>query len=130
LGPVIADIARQVTREQESSEWRITITDPDGQPVMVTTTRRRPTRFQRRLVEARNPTCVFPGDRTPAANCDLDHRHPWAEGGPTSSHNLAPCCRHHHQLKDHGWKLEMIKPGHYRWTSPLGHTYTVGPDPP
>ncbi len=76
------------------------------------------------------PDLRLPGNRTPAADCDLDHRHPWAEGGPNSSHNLTPCCRHHHQLKDHGWKLEMIKPGHYQWTSPLGHTYTVGPDPP
>ena len=31
------------TREQDDSEWRITITDPEGAPVMVTTTRRRPT---------------------------------------------------------------------------------------
>ena len=129
-GPVLADIARQVVQEQTDSEWRITITDPDGQPVIVTTTSRRPTKFQRRLVEARNPTCIFPGDRTPAADCDLDHTHAWSHGGPTSSNNLGPCCRHHHRLKDAGWKLEMITPGHYQWTSPLGHTYSVGPDPP
>ena len=129
-GPVIADVARQVARDQDDSEWRITITDSEGAPIAVTTTRRRPTAAQRRQVEARNPTCVFPGDRTPAASCDLDHTNPWIRTHHTNTTDLDPLCRHHHQLKDHGWTLIMIKPGHFRWTSPLGHHYTTGPDPP
>src|SRR5690606_1772267 len=43
-GPVIADIARQVARQQENSRWIYTVTDPDtGEPVQTGVTRRRPT---------------------------------------------------------------------------------------
>ncbi len=130
-GPVIADVARQVAREQADSEWRITITDPEGAPVAVTTTRRRPTAAQRRQVEARNPNCVFPGCRFPSAQSDIDHVHDWADTHQTCTTDLDPLCRHHHVGKHkRGWKLKRIRPGTYQWTSPLGHNYTVGPDPP
>jgi hypothetical protein len=34
-------------------------------------------------------------------------------------------------LKHEGeWKLEQLEPGVFRWTSRLGHVYTVGPGPP
>ena len=48
FGPVIADVARQIVDEQHDAEWRITITDNDGQPSGVVTTRRRPTAVQKR----------------------------------------------------------------------------------
>ena len=83
-GPVIADVARQVAEEQDKAEWRITVTDPDtGRPIHVGITRRRPTSSQRRSVEAVALTCVLPGCRMPARESDLDHRSPWADGGPT-----------------------------------------------
>jgi hypothetical protein len=129
-GPVIADIARQVASEQSEAEHRVTVTE-NGTPVWTGTTRRRPSTHQQRQVEARNPTCVFPGCRMPSAESDLDHTHAYSEGGPTEPENLAPLCRHDHQLKHTpGWKLKPTTPGHYQWTSPLGHTYTTGPDPP
>ena len=129
-GPVIADIARQVTEEQSDSEWRYTITNEEGQVVHNGTTRRRPTVHQTRNVEARNPICAFPGCRMPAAECDIDHNQPWSEGGPTDLSNLAPLCRHDHVIRHHGWKIEQLRPGTYQWISPLGHTYSVGPGPP
>jgi hypothetical protein len=130
-GPVIADIARQVVEELDKAEWRTTVTNPDtGQPVHVGTTRRRPTRAQRRRIEAVAPTCVFPGCRMPARNSDLDHRQAWADGGPTQEDNLEPLCRHDHQLKHAGWKLEGLETGEYQWTSPLGLKYTVDPRAP
>jgi hypothetical protein len=130
-GPVIADIARQVAAQQLEDEWRVTVTDPEtGMAVWTGTSRRRPTAAQRREVEARNPTCTFPGCRIPAAGCDIDHHTAWAQGGPTQPWNNGPLCRHDHRLKDKGWTLEQVRPGYYRWTSPLGHTYLTGPDPP
>jgi hypothetical protein len=130
-GPVIADIARQTISEQDDSEWRFTATDPGtGQIVHTGTTRRRPSTNQRRRVEAQHLTCVFPGCRMPARECDIDHRHPWSQGGLTDEFNLAPLCRHHHRLKHNGWNIETVSPGMHIWTSPLGHTYTTGPDPP
>ena len=128
-GPVIADIARQVARDQTTSTHRVTVTD-HGEPVWTGTTRRRPTTHQTRHVETTIPTCVFPGCRMPATECDLDHTRAWAEGGPTTTDNLSPLCRHDHRLKHAGWKMKRIRPGIYQWTSPLGHTYTTGPDPP
>jgi hypothetical protein len=130
FGPVIADIARQVTEEQPDSEWRYTITDDEGRVVHNGTTRRRPTADQARQVEARNPTCVFPGCRMPASDCDLDHNQAWSEGGPTEVENLAPLCRHDHVIRHGGWAIKQPRPGIYQWTSPLGQKYTVGPGPP
>ena len=130
-GPVIADVARQVTEEQSGAEWRVTVIDPEtGAVVHNGTTRRRPGAGLKRHVESRSPTCVFPGCRMPATDCDLDHNRARSEGGPTNSKNLGPLCRHDHVIKHHGWKVEQLKPGIYRLTSPLGHRYSTRPEPP
>jgi hypothetical protein len=127
---VIADIARQVASKQSEAEHRVTVTE-GGEPIWTGTTRRRPTTHQKRQVEALNPTCAFPGCRNPATECDIDHTIAYSEGGPTEVDNLAPLCRHDHQLKHQpGWKLKPTTPGIYQWTTPLGHTYTTGTDPP
>ena len=126
-GPVIADIARQVAELQQKSEWRWNLTDPHtGGLVCSGTTRRRPTTTQRRHIEARQPTCIFPGCRMPARRCDLDHRHPWAQGGATCSHNLEPLCRFHHRIRHrHHWNHQPLADGDHLWESPLGRRYTT-----
>ena len=132
-GPVIADIARQIARNQLNSEWRWTLVDPDtGQPIDGGITRRRPTVAQRRKVTTLHPTCVHPGCRMPAYSCDLDHTTPYAETRTTCTDDLAPLCRHHHRLKHHGgWTYKPHRRrGDFEFTSPLGHTYTTsGRDP-
>lgn len=132
-GPVIADIARQVTEQQESSEWRFRVTDPDtGLPVAMGATRkRRHNTHQRRQVELRDLTCVFPGCRMPATDCDLDHIETWAETGQTSIKASAPGCRHDHVGRHQfNWTYRPIRGGDYLWTSRLGHTYTTSGRPP
>ena len=131
-GPVIADIARQIAEDSPGAEWRWTLTHPDtGQIVDNGTTRRRPTAAQRRHLQARNRHCVFPGCRMPAVDCDMDHRRQWAHGGPTKVTNLAPLCRHHHNLRHHsGWNHQALPNGDHLWTSRLGHTYTTSGLPP
>lgn len=128
-GPVVADIARQVTHGQT---WKVAVTDPHtGGIIWSGVTRRRPDTAQRRHVSAENPTCVFPGCRMPAGESDIDHTHPWAEGGETSCDNLGPLCRHDHRAKHDGkWQLRRLAPGSFEWTSRLGHTYRTGTDPP
>ena len=132
FGPVIADIARQVAEQQRQASWRWTVTDPDtGQPLHHGITRRRPLTGERRQVETRNSTCIFPGCRMPSVGCDLDHRQPWAAGGPTSPDNLAPLCRHDHRIKHRsGWTYQPLPNGDHRWTSRLGHSYTTSGIPP
>ncbi|NOY56563.1 MAG: DUF222 domain-containing protein [Actinobacteria bacterium] len=126
-GPVIADIARQVAERQEEAEWRFVVTDPDtGLPLHDGITRRRPSVEQRRFVETRDRTCVFPGCRMPATDCDLDHRDPYAQGGSTDPTNLAPLCRHDHGIRHQaGWTYQSLPDGGHEWTSRLGHRYTI-----
>lgn len=132
FGPVIADIARQVVDEQRDAEWRFTVTHPDTGLAMHTgTTRRRPSAEQRRAVESRDTTCVFPGCRMPAVACDLDHRVLYSEVGRTSVDDLAPLCRHDHGVRHKaGWRHVLLANGDHRWTTKLGHSYTTSGKPP
>jgi len=73
----------------------------------------------------RDLTCVFPWCTRPAESCDLDHVIPYAEGGTTSSDNIATLCRRHHRLKTHhsGWGYTVLEPGCYLWSSPHGYQF-------
>jgi hypothetical protein len=74
----------------------------------------------RTALEARDPTCVVPGCDV-RHGLEIDHRVPYAEGGPTTLGNLARLCRWHHSLKTHRrWRLDG-GPGSWTWS---------GPDPP
>ncbi len=129
-GPVIADIARQTEQQQQNASSRWTVTDPTtGLLIADGTTRRRPTPKQRRTVEARYSTCVHPGCRMPAINCDLDHRTPHAETGRTDPNDLYPLCRYHHNLKTKcGWSYKPVANNNLQFTTPLGHTYPTNPN--
>ena len=59
-GPVIADVARQVASNQTEVEHRVAVTDTRRARLSTGITRRRPTTSQRRYVQARDRTCVFP----------------------------------------------------------------------
>lgn len=123
LGPVIADIARQIAERNTDSHWQFTQVDDHGTVIDTGITRRRFSAAQRRLIEARHRTCGFPGCRMPAADCDIDHTRPFGEGGPTETENGTPECRHDHILiHQGGWRHRVIA-GRHVWTSPLGHTY-------
>jgi hypothetical protein len=126
-GPVIADIAKQVAKDQQDAEWRYTVTHPaTGEVIHDGITSRRPTAGMRRRAQARDTTCIFPGCRMPAVDCDIDHTTRWADGGATCECNQAPLCRHNHITKDtHGWKYQRLPNGDYQWTSKLSHTYTT-----
>jgi hypothetical protein len=129
-GPIIAEMARQIALEEVAGKWTFTITD-DGTVVSTGTLSRRPTAAQRRQAYADYPTCVFPGCRMAAYDCDLDHRQPHAEGGPTHNDNLEPLCRHHHMTRHNTpWRLTRDSDGHHTWISPLGHRYLIKRGPP
>jgi len=132
-GPVIADIARQLTEGNTRGQWRWTVTHPDSdQPVAGGVTRRRPIATDQRQVETRQPTCYFPGCRMPAVQCDLDHRTPWSEVQETSADGLDAGCRYDHVTVRHrlGWKHQLLPNGDHLWISPLGHRYTKSGLPP
>ncbi|MGH3491528.1 MAG: pentapeptide repeat-containing protein [Actinopolymorphaceae bacterium] len=93
--------------------------------------RYKPTAAQRRLIQAMHRTCSQPGCSRPAVQCDLDHVVEHRLGGPSCMCNLAPLCRRHHRAKHEGsWYWTQNQPGHLTAQSPLGHTYTIQPEPP
>lgn len=129
FGPVIADIARQTTAELINGRWEYVVTD-QGQPIATGTTSRRPTASMTRQIRARYRTCVFPGCRTPAEDCDMDHIVPWAQDGATAVCNNSPGCRHDHRIRHQwNWTYQRLPSGHHQWTSPLGRIYTTKPEP-
>ncbi len=127
FGPVVADLARRAAAG--SRRWEYSIRDGDtGDVIDVGTTRRRPTAALGRAVQARQSTCVFPGCRMPAIECDFDHIDEYAKGGPTSADNLAPACRHDHLIKHrYGWTYRRRPDGTIEWTSRLGLQHVTLP---
>ncbi|MGI9667256.1 MAG: HNH endonuclease signature motif containing protein, partial [Acidimicrobiia bacterium] len=109
---------------QTEGTWRYTLTDGD-RVLQAGPLRRRPTASLRRLIEAKNRRCVFPGCRTPSSDCDIDHRIEYQHGGTTTEDNLTPLCRKDHRLKSTGrWTYQPTDDGDYLWTSPLGIKHT------
>lgn len=128
FGPVIADIARQIADQQHDAMWTFEAKEPETGEIYVGTTSRRPTADLRRRVTARYPTCIHPGCRMPATQCDLDHGEDWAKGGLTTLCNLAPLCRHHHRLKHlTGWTYRKLADGAIEWVSQFGLRYITHP---
>ena len=102
LGPIPADTARTLAADGRWTAW---ITDATNTIHTTGTRNYTPTASLARLVRARHPHCRFPGCRQPATRCDLDHATPWPHG-PTTTDNLGPLCRRHHNLKTHtDWTL-------------------------
>ncbi len=121
--PVIADLARQHADLEQNAQ---TGTDPFAADA----DRRHPGAAQRRHLQVRDRRCIGPCCRTPARATDQDHTRDHHQGGPTLAYNLGGACRHDHRLKgEGGWTLVQPEPGHFRWTSRLGHTYHVHPEP-
>lgn len=124
FGPVVKDV---LARIDPDNRWQMVVTD-QGQVIDTVVIRRRPTGPMRRQVEVRDQTCIFPGCRMPATNCDLDHRIPYAEGGLTHPDQLAPLCRYDHVTRHKaGWTHRRNPDGSHTWHSPLGATYTRPP---
>jgi hypothetical protein len=94
-----------------------------------TTDAYRPTEATRRRSELLAERCVFPHCTRSAAACDHDHVVPYDHdapdrGGPSCDCNIAPLCRHHHQLKTHaGWGYSVLDTGLWLWSDPHGQQF-------
>ncbi|MBK6872586.1 MAG: hypothetical protein IPG94_14810 [Kineosporiaceae bacterium] len=137
-GPLTADAIRELLaglhRMGATATWRCLVTDDTpGSPTHGTVLGigkaphalvRTATGLLRELVQAREQCCTFPGCRRRAITCEVDHRTPHAEGGPTCECNLHPLCKHHHRLRDRGFTPTLVDPGTglpiTQWVTPTG----------
>jgi hypothetical protein len=116
IGPIPVEVARRLSSD---AIVKAILTDGEDVRSVAHLGRTIPSRI-RSALEARDPTCVVPGCDT-RVGLEIDHRVPFAEGGPTALENLARLCRWHHHLKSHrGYRLSG-SPGGWSWS---------GPDPP
>jgi hypothetical protein len=133
-GPVLAEIARQVGSDPRRT-WRYRAIDGHGRLVKQGRIRTRPTppvgspAAEYAFVKARDGRCRFPTCRVPARHCQVDHTTQRQHGGKHTRGNLCLVCVHHHRAKDEGgYQLRQLDDGRLEWTTPLGHTYTTGPE--
>ncbi|MGH3322035.1 MAG: DUF222 domain-containing protein [Streptosporangiaceae bacterium] len=126
-GPIPAGLARELT--DRSNVWlRRLFTDAHDDTI----TGRDPTRRRfdgplGALIRAADQQCGRPW-----CDCrivDIDHRHPYAAGGPTTRANGDGYCRRSHTTRHlPGWQVACVDfdgdaPKVLEWTTPTGHRY-------
>ena len=102
------------------------LTPPPGDPGY------RPRTALDRFVRTRDRRCRFPGCRLPVpTGGELDHDHPYAEGGRTAAGNLTGYCTPHHRGKHQapGWTSTLAPDGTLTVTTPTGLTAVTEPPP-
>ncbi|GAA1607279.1 HNH endonuclease signature motif containing protein [Leucobacter chromiireducens] len=105
---------------------KVTVSGETGDVLSVD--RYRPSAQMRGFLGARDLHCRFPGCRVPVNRCDIDHTIPAADGGTTSTDNLAHLCRGHHTMKHNSdWDHRLLPDGTMRWRSPTGRVYDDEP---
>ncbi|HPU12307.1 MAG TPA: DUF222 domain-containing protein [Aeromicrobium sp.] len=63
---------------------------------------------QRRALALRDLGCAFPGCDRPPGWCESHHLVPWGRGGETTVNDgVLLCSRHHHEVHDRGWQLQL-----------------------
>jgi hypothetical protein len=82
----------------------------------------------RRALDARDPTCVWPGCDSRLRNGH--HLKFWADGGETKLENLCNLCsRHHHLVHDGDYQVQRRPDGTFRFTTPDGWEIPNVPPP-
>ena len=77
---------------------------------------------QKLALRVMHRSCLFPGCDMPFDRCEQHHLVEYQHHGNTDLIDLGPvCCRHHHQLHAHNWKLRL-----HRDTRALTITYPDG----
>ena len=101
------------------------IENDDGEPLNVGRKTRTISAPLRRLLNARDKGCRFPG----CANTryiDAHHIKHWANGGETKPSNLVSLCRFHHRaVHEGGIRIEILDDGALRFVKPNGEPSTA-----
>ena len=76
-------------------------------------------------------SCAAQGCDRPFAWCELHHKIPWAEGGPTDLANAVPLCGYHHRrVHDPQYEHEWLPDGEVRFRHRWPSRRKRGPDDP
>jgi hypothetical protein len=110
---------------QHDATWQRVLTDPaTGHVLDVGRHTYRPPVALRDHLRVAYPTCVGPGCIRPAHRCDLDHVEPFPAGATTSD-NMRPLCRGHHNEKTHGkWRVDGST-----WVTKHGYRFPLESEP-
>jgi hypothetical protein len=96
------------------------IENDQGEPLNVGRTTRTISPALRRLLNARDKGCRFPGC-THTRFVDAHHIEHWADGGETKPSNLVTLCRHHHRcVHEGGFQIHVLDDGAWRFLRPDG----------
>ena len=127
-GAITAETARQLAADPTGT-WQRLLTDPNSGALLDCGAENyRPSAHLTGFLLARDGVCIFPGCNQPGHRCDVEHRIPHDQGGPTCPGNNALVCRRHHNCKTHGpWRYRFNQDGSFTWTADTGHAYTVRP---
>ena len=126
-GPIDTETARILA--SAARNWDRLFTNPYSGGVLCVD-RHDPNKHLKRLLDARDEHCRFPGCRQPVWRCDVDHTVRYRDGGPTCRCNLEHLCEGHHVLKHRSrWKVRQLVDGVLEWTSPTGRIYIDQPAP-
>jgi hypothetical protein len=122
-------IAAETARRFSCDASLVTLVeDQDGEPLNVGRKTRTISAPLRRLLQARDKGCRFPGCSN-ARYVDMHHILHWANGGETRPSNLVSLCRFHHRaVHEGGFDVEILDYGALRFVKPDGGTVDgIGP---
>lgn len=74
--------------------------------------------------------CMWAGCDLRSGRCQTDHTTPWANDGPTRPGNGGPACGRHNRWKQHGYRTERDRNGHWHTYRPDGTEIGCLTDPP
>jgi len=115
-GPSIA--AETVRRFSCDASIVTLVEDAEGEPLNAGRKTRTISAPLRRLLEARDQGCRFPGCCN-ARYIDMHHIRHWANGGETRPSNLVSLCRFHHRaVHEGGFNVEVLDDGALRFVRP------------
>ncbi len=120
-GPIDAATARELAASAPCWQ-RVMIHPMTAEPLHLDTYR--PSARLRKLLNARDRHCRWPGCRRPARRSEADHTIAFSEGGKTCADNMEILCVRHHHLKHASpWLVEQLGGGTLQFTSPTRRKY-------
>jgi hypothetical protein len=127
-GPIDPDTARRLAAKAPSLQRMLT--DPVTGVVLDFDRKKYVVPADLRMVlRMKDGTCVSVGCNRPAARCEVDHIHEWAEGGTTCLTNLCHECQpHHHRRHYTSVSVAALPNGDIEWTTKAGKKYIVEPE--